>query len=695
MSFGVVDTHHAAGDLNRTNDGWVFLVTVLSLRFLLLSLPESVPAQGMLGLVQGQVLTEEQIFRSITAVLLLWACLKGAGSLVHFARLLPSFVSNTKRILRRTSLLRRQVGVALVGFCLLWIDGSWIALGFCVLLWQFTRDVKRYPGRYTSRLYDLLWETRACWLFQIVAASLTSPKGSMTYGEVAISGLVTAAALWCQHLPRLSLNFCFVDGKRTPQVCFEQLLWMSRLERLLMVALLAWQPTPQTIVSLGLFSGTRLLLASVLSACLKSEEWAGCLKSEPGPWKDPYRRVFPDLRSYEDHQPDEAPYVTPREGFRDSWNDRSYPLLEVPRSPDQGSEGSPEYRLAILLLVLSLATAYLPTVSFSDFTDQQTYKTRLVYQNGHPQLYQTALSPGEEALLESVDLPRTKVALLPEAGVLAIFLGFAVFIRSVRALSLVWLACLMGWFWFPTSVAGTALFAVILLSKRTGPKQLFTLLHSVSSSIWNALTTKPAAPMRDPEWRGVPGYPLDELELKLGRGVLALVDPGKDAPLLPALRKWRRDFLNNVGFSLNPVRLRDDIHLPSRTIEVRLKGVPLGNIVVEGEYVQLGSEAQVIRDLNDLLTGHLQEFITTSRAHQILNQSTIYHNDLVKQVRTKHSLRTVKKVLKEVVAEGHWLIARKLWLNALLRAEGSDEQVISQVLTTLSSSPKAEATRSR
>ena len=128
MSFGVVDTHHAAADLNRTNDGWVFLVTVLSLRFLLLSLPESVPAQGMLGLVQGQVLTEGQIFRSITAVLLLWACLKGAGSLVHFARLLPSFVSNTKRILRRTSLLRRQVGVALVGFCLLWIDGSWIAL---------------------------------------------------------------------------------------------------------------------------------------------------------------------------------------------------------------------------------------------------------------------------------------------------------------------------------------------------------------------------------------------------------------------------------------------------------------------------------------------------------------------------------------------------------------------------------------
>ena len=201
--------------------------------------------------------------------------------------------------------------------------------------------------------------------------------------------------------------------------------------------------------------------------------------------------------------------------------------------------------------------------------------------------------------------------------------------------------------------------------------------------------------MRDPEWDGVPGYPLDELELKLSRGVLPLVDPNKVAPLLPALRKWRRDFQNSVGFSLNPVRLRNDIHLPSRTIEVRLKGVPLGNIVVEGEYVQLGSEAQVIRDLNYLLTGHLQEFITTSRAHQILNQSTIYHNDLVKQVRTKHSLRTVQKVLKEVVAEGHWLIARKLWLNALLRAEGSDDQVISQVLTTLSSSPKAEATRSR
>ena len=639
------------------------------------------------------------------------------------------------RILKRTHLLRRHIGAAVIGFSLLWVDQNWLALGFCVLLWQFARDVKRYPGRYTSRLYDLLWETRFCWFFQIVMVSLTSGQEPVTTREVAIAGLVTAAALWHQNLPRLSLNFCFIDGKRTPQVSFERLLWMNRVERLYLAALLAWQPTSQTLLNLALFSGTRLLLGAVQSVCLNSPEWSGCLRSEQGPWRDHDRRVFPDLRSYWDHQPKELPFQHPRDGFDGSPLVETYPeLVETPDSFSPGSEETPEYRLALLILAVSIFTAYLPTISSSGFASQQTFKTRLVSQEGRPRLYQANLSPGEEALLESVSLPRTKVSLLPEAHALFIVVGLALAFRSVRGLGLVWLGCLMGWFWFPTSVATMALLTIVLQDKQTRLKQLFTLFKSVSNSFRRAITIEPAAPMEDPERKGVPGLPIPELEFGLGKGVLRLVDPNKGAPLLPAIKKWRRDVLNTVGFFPGHIRLRDDRNLLPSTIEVRLKGVPLGNIVVEGEYVQLGTEEQMrtvrgiksrerltnlpavwigaakdgnpefqmlsgsqwaIRDLNYLLKGYLQEFITTSRTQQILNQATAHHNELVKQVCSKHSIRTLKKVLKEVVAAGHSLVERKVWLNALLQAEGSDELVISQVLTTLSSSVKGEATKSQ
>lgn len=91
MSFGlIVTSSHAADHDSRAGNGWTFLVTVLTLRFLLTSLPESIPAQGILGLVEGEVLTNGQVFRATAAVLLLWACLKTGGNLVRFARLLPS-----------------------------------------------------------------------------------------------------------------------------------------------------------------------------------------------------------------------------------------------------------------------------------------------------------------------------------------------------------------------------------------------------------------------------------------------------------------------------------------------------------------------------------------------------------------------------------------------------------------------------
>ena len=84
----------------------------------------------------------------------------------------------------------------------------------------------------------------------------------------------------------------------------------------------------------------------------------------------------------------------------------------------------------------------------------------------------------------------------------------------------------------------------------------------------SAVATRPAEPENVAALR-----PLDPLELEIGYGLVPLVDADEGGDLLGRVAMVRRQMATELGLSLSPIRIRDNIQLGSHDYAVKIKGV--------------------------------------------------------------------------------------------------------------------------
>jgi flagellar biosynthesis protein FlhA len=83
-----------------------------------------------------------------------------------------------------------------------------------------------------------------------------------------------------------------------------------------------------------------------------------------------------------------------------------------------------------------------------------------------------------------------------------------------------------------------------------------------------AVATRPAEPENVAAL-----LPLDPLELEIGYGLVPLVDADEGGDLLGRVAMVRRQMATELGLSLSPIRIRDNIQLASHEYAVKIKGV--------------------------------------------------------------------------------------------------------------------------
>ena len=75
--------------------------------------------------------------------------------------------------------------------------------------------------------------------------------------------------------------------------------------------------------------------------------------------------------------------------------------------------------------------------------------------------------------------------------------------------------------------------------------------------------------------------PLDPLELEIGYGLIPLVDESEGGDLLGRVAMVRRQMATELGLSLAPIRIRDNIQLGSHEYAIKIRGVVVAQAAVE------------------------------------------------------------------------------------------------------------------
>ena len=73
---------------------------------------------------------------------------------------------------------------------------------------------------------------------------------------------------------------------------------------------------------------------------------------------------------------------------------------------------------------------------------------------------------------------------------------------------------------------------------------------------------------------------VDTLEIELGYGLVQLVDSGRGGGILEQITRQREDMAGELGIVLPPVRIRDNVQLPSEQYRLRIRGAVVGEGVV-------------------------------------------------------------------------------------------------------------------
>jgi len=84
---------------------------------------------------------------------------------------------------------------------------------------------------------------------------------------------------------------------------------------------------------------------------------------------------------------------------------------------------------------------------------------------------------------------------------------------------------------------------------------------------------------------------LDELELEIGYGLIALVDPERGGELLTRIRGVRRQLASELGFVVPLVHIRDNLQLEANKYSIGVRGNPVaGGDVPPGRWLALRSD---------------------------------------------------------------------------------------------------------
>ncbi|MCB1218957.1 FHIPEP family type III secretion protein, partial [bacterium] len=110
--------------------------------------------------------------------------------------------------------------------------------------------------------------------------------------------------------------------------------------------------------------------------------------------------------------------------------------------------------------------------------------------------------------------------------------------------------------------AGVIAFAMAL---RRGQDEAITAAAEAEAS---EIETRPSEPEDVAQL-----LPLDPLELEIGYGLIPLVDKEEGGDLLGRVAMVRRQTATELGLSLAPIRIRDNIQLSSHEYAIKIRGV--------------------------------------------------------------------------------------------------------------------------
>ena len=116
----------------------------------------------------------------------------------------------------------------------------------------------------------------------------------------------------------------------------------------------------------------------------------------------------------------------------------------------------------------------------------------------------------------------------------------------------------------PFFIIGGIILLVAYLLKKSAREEEEARIQDAAT----AVATRPAEPENVTAL-----LPLDPLELEIGYGLVPLVDADEGGDLLGRVAMVRRQMATELGLSLAPIRIRDNIQLGSHDYAVKIKGI--------------------------------------------------------------------------------------------------------------------------
>jgi len=257
----------------------------------------------------------------------------------------------------------------------------------------------------------------------------------------------------------------------------------------------------------------------------------------------------------------------------------------------------------------------------------------------------------------------------------------------------------------PRAMAITAAVLALLGLVPGLPSLPFFFLAAVTGSVAYSHLSGKAVPLQEKRQEAVAPSPpervehlltVDPLELEVGYALIPLVDQTQGGELLERIKAIRRQFAQDLGFIVPPVRVRDNLRLPAEGYVIKVKGVEVGSGEVRvGSYLAMDpgtasgpiegietkepafglpakwipsaekERAQVLGytvvDPPSVIATHLSEVIR-AHARELLSRQAV--QTLLDAVKTTHPavvegvvpnllpLGTVHRVLQNLLAEG-------------------------------------------
>ncbi|MGI9538682.1 MAG: flagellar biosynthesis protein FlhA, partial [Miltoncostaeaceae bacterium] len=202
---------------------------------------------------------------------------------------------------------------------------------------------------------------------------------------------------------------------------------------------------------------------------------------------------------------------------------------------------------------------------------------------------------------------------------------------------------------------------------------------------------------RPPEPENVAALlPLDPLELEIGYGLVPLVDQDEGGDLLARVAMVRRQMATEMGLSLAPIRIRDNIQLTSHEYAIKIKGVEVarwslvpgqllamnpgtaeaaldGQATIEpafglpavwigeaqrevaevGGYTVVDQTSLVVTHLSEVIRQHADELLGRQDVRTLLDGLKEAHPAAVEELVPDHmSVGEVQRVLQTLLSEG-------------------------------------------